>query len=90
VQVKVQRKARSQRTAHCHGQEAEHEVVGGALLLAGGVLLAEQEVVGGVLLAEQEVVGGALLLAGGALLLAGGAPGDSSGLCVDPAHLCSQ
>ena len=72
MQVKVQRKARSQRTAHCHGQEAEHEVVGGALL------------------AEQEVIGGALLLAGGALLLAGGAPGDSSGLCVDPAHLCSQ
>jgi hypothetical protein len=72
VQVKVQRKARSQRTAHCHGQEAEHEVVGGALLLAGGALLAEQEVVGG------------------ALLLAGGAPGDGSGLCVDPAHLCSQ
>jgi hypothetical protein len=72
VQVKVQRKARSQRTEHCHGQEAELEVVGGALL------------------AEQEVGSCTLLLAGGALLLAGGAPGDGSGLCVDPAHLCSQ
>jgi hypothetical protein len=76
VQVKVQRKARSQRTAHCHGQEVEQEVVGGALL-------AEQEVGRRSLLAEQEVIGGALLLAGGA-------PGDGSGLCVDPAHLCSQ
>jgi hypothetical protein len=83
VQVKVQRKARSQRTKHCHGQEAELEVVGGALLLAGGALLAEQEVGRRSLLAEQEVIGGALLLAGGA-------PGDGSGLCVDPAHLCSQ
>jgi hypothetical protein len=54
VQVKVQRKARSQRTKHCHGQEAEQEVGRRTLLLAGG------------------------------------APGDGSGLCVDPAHLCSQ
>jgi hypothetical protein len=83
VQVKVQRKARSQRTKHCHGQEAEQEVGRCTLLVFGGALLAEQEVVGGALLAEQEVVGGALLVAGGA-------PGDGSGLCVDPAHLCSQ
>jgi hypothetical protein len=76
VQVKVQRKARSHRTEHCHGQEAELEV-------GRRSLLAEQEVGRRSLLAEQEVIGGALLLAGGA-------PGDGSGLCVDPAHLCSQ
>jgi hypothetical protein len=55
VQVKVQRKARSHRTEHCHGQEAELEV-------GRRSLLAEQEVIGGALL----LAGGALLLAGGA------------------------
>jgi hypothetical protein len=83
VQVKVQRKARSQRTAHCHGQEAEQEVVGGALLAEQEVGRRTLLVVGGALLAEQEV-------GRRTLLLAGGAPGDGSGLCVDPAHLCSQ
>lgn len=37
MQVAVQRKARSQRAAHCHGQEAEHKV-------GTRTLLAEQEV----------------------------------------------